>query len=369
MPIRDLQRRLTEVGRIRIGQKLPTANGKSTRPAKLDRLRFTSPAQHLIDAIAEQLGGQTQPWQAPAGPQFEVITDAKEIPVYVPQQTIDPWYEAWGNGYMQRRCDGERETKRDIACMCNPDRRDCKPTTRISLMLADVPGLGVWRLESHGWNAAAELSMLTDMLAKTTQPLPARLMIQPRQQKVLKPDGKVETRDFMVPILLFDAITSRQIQGGADSIARALAGGQQAIEAGPQRQEITAGSGEAETDWLALIAGAETVADLNGLREKMQAAGVRDKAIVDAWVARSAALSPKPPPAAVPVVEEPVVAEVEPNPDETWAAILREAGKRGWNTARVEQEFRARLETDAQDANGWQLDSFLTAMRDGRVQS
>src|SRR4051812_33568268 len=130
MPIIDLQRRLTEVGRIRIGQKVATKNG-GTRPGKLDRLRFTSPAKHLIVEIANQLGGTAQPWQAPAGPQFEVVTEASEIPVYVPPQTIDPWYELWGNGYMQRKCDGQREAKRDVACMCSPDKRECKPTTRI----------------------------------------------------------------------------------------------------------------------------------------------------------------------------------------------------------------------------------------------
>ena len=40
MAIVDLQRRLQEIGRIRIGQQVKS-NGKS-RPAKLDRFRLTS---------------------------------------------------------------------------------------------------------------------------------------------------------------------------------------------------------------------------------------------------------------------------------------------------------------------------------------
>ncbi len=43
----DLQRRLREVGRIRIGEKVATSNGRS-RPSKLSTFRFTSRDRQVI---------------------------------------------------------------------------------------------------------------------------------------------------------------------------------------------------------------------------------------------------------------------------------------------------------------------------------
>jgi hypothetical protein len=161
MAIKTLQARLAQVGVIRLGQKVPTNSGK-LRPEKLETLRFTSPSRKLIDAVAGLYGGEVKPWQANTGPQFEVVTEAKEIPVLVPPQRIDPNMEHWGNGYRDRLCDGETETIRQRPCLCaqmqqggkRVDARElCKPTTRMSVMLADVPSLGTWKIESHGWNA------------------------------------------------------------------------------------------------------------------------------------------------------------------------------------------------------------------------
>jgi hypothetical protein len=69
-----------------------------------------------------------------------------------------------------------------------PVSRDvCKPTTRMSLMLADIPTLGTWKLESHGWNAAAELPTLAASIESAPQPIPARLEVQVREKKDLRP--------------------------------------------------------------------------------------------------------------------------------------------------------------------------------------
>jgi hypothetical protein len=55
MPILELQSRMYERGRIRIGQKVAAANGKN-RPEKLDRFRFTSAAQENLEPIAAASG-------------------------------------------------------------------------------------------------------------------------------------------------------------------------------------------------------------------------------------------------------------------------------------------------------------------------
>ncbi len=61
MPIIELQRRLAEAGRIRIGHQVEAGNGKR-RPEKLETFRLTAPDRHRIDQAAAIYGGTPQPW-------------------------------------------------------------------------------------------------------------------------------------------------------------------------------------------------------------------------------------------------------------------------------------------------------------------
>jgi len=204
MPIIDIQRRLRELGRIRIGQVVTTKSGK-TAPSKLDRFRFTSANRPLLEQIAGHYGGEVRDWQpqgnGAAG--FEVITDATEVPVIVPPgQPVSQWYEAWTGGGCQRRCDGATEILSDQPCICaTQDERICKPTTRLNVMLRDVDVIGVFRLETHGWNAATELPAAAELCIQAAaalgHPVPAVLELQ---ERVDKKDG--QTRRYMVPGLV-----------------------------------------------------------------------------------------------------------------------------------------------------------------------
>lgn len=203
-PIIDLQRRLVEVGRIRMGKK-----GDKGQPQKLDTWRLTSRDQERLEAVAAQHGGTVQPWAERDG-EFEIITTTAELPIMLlPGQTLSQWHELWSGGGCQRRCDGEREVLSDGACLCDQEDGDrkCKPTTRLSVMLPDIPGLGCWRLESHGYYAAVELAATSHMLEQATargQLLPARLRIDQRRQVK---DGK--TTRYAVPVIDID-ITIRE---------------------------------------------------------------------------------------------------------------------------------------------------------------
>lgn len=237
MAIVKLQRRQTEVGRIRLGAKVPTSTGK-TRPAALDRLRFTSPRQDLIEKVAELYGGTVEPWQPPRGnQQWEAITDATSVPVMVPPQ--DPaesqWYEAWSAGGCLRRCDGEREILSGGPCMCDPDERDCKMHTRIRVMLAQVPGIGVWRVDTGSYYAATELPGVAELLAAAGGIIPGRLLLSERTVTKNR-----ETKKFVVPVLDVDEFTPDELLSGkvpelaAERRAAAIDGeGRAAIGAGP----------------------------------------------------------------------------------------------------------------------------------------
>lgn len=407
MVIKHLQSRLTQVGVIRLGEKRKSANGKEY-PAKLETFRVTSPSKPLIESVSALLGGEVRPWQSKTGPEWEVVTNATEIAVHVPPQLIDPNYELWGNGFRARFCDGETERIRGAACLCEAAARqryeraklpwpedglfertkdDCKPTTRLTLMISDIPaGAGTFKLESHGLNAAAELPALSAAIAAANQPIPATLRLQQREGGVMKIlDGreKVEARKYAVPVLdFFGLFTPRQAFSGQleSAIQQAITGAtQQAIESA----KLT------EAAVLDLAEGLETV---EALQDLWRAAG-KDGALTDAvkqvLQQRSAEISaatakvaekgapaekpePTPPPAA-PAVAPPAAqiedAEVEPDRDEVWGSIVREAQKVGWNLKGLYAKYEERMghSPDAAEASGWKYQEFLTALKAGEV--
>lgn len=198
----DLQRRLAEIGRIRIGQQVPTGSKGKTRPEKLATFRLTSPDRNRLDHAARVYGGQVEPWQAPAGQQWEVITTAEALDVIVPpsDMAFSQHYELWSAGGCQRRCDGRHESISDGLCVCDPAARECDIHTRLSVLLRDLPGLGVWRIDTSGYYAAVELQGAVEVIqiaAGRGQMLPARLRLEQRQVK--RPGQTV--RRFAVPVL------------------------------------------------------------------------------------------------------------------------------------------------------------------------
>lgn len=225
-PLLDMQMRFRELGRIRSGEK-----GAKGEPKKLSTLRFTSASKTYLDALAAQHGGTVKPWTgAPEEGMFELVTKAAQIdivlpPVFsaedgTPTTAYSQWFELWSGGGCQRRCDGETESagKKPQPCLCNPEDRECKLTTRVSFMIPDVPGLGVWRLESHGWNAAVELPGTLEVLimaASEHRFIPAVLRVEPRTKKV-PGEG---TRRFVVPVIELPGVTVRQLASGEVPLA------------------------------------------------------------------------------------------------------------------------------------------------------
>lgn len=91
------------------------------------------------------------------------------------------------------------------------DGKACKPTTRLSVVLPDVPGLGVWRLESHGWNAAHELGTTAEFLARLMEArtyVPAIMRLERRRQV-----SGGRTREFVVPVLTLRETVRSMIEG------------------------------------------------------------------------------------------------------------------------------------------------------------
>lgn len=204
MPIRDLQTQLRELGRIRAGEKVATASGK-TRPAKLSTWRLTSPSKRLLDAAAEKYGGTVAPWEDEKvqGQQFQLTTDADTLDVIIPPGvSATQFYETWSADGCTRRCDGVTEMISGEACKCSPDpeERACKPTTRVRFLLGGIPEVGVWLLQSHGYYAAVEMGAilkLCELATTANRVIPAQLRLE---QRTVKKPGKAPNH-FAVPVI------------------------------------------------------------------------------------------------------------------------------------------------------------------------
>ena len=228
MSIINLQRGIAEAGRIRIGQQVDAGRGR-TRPSKLDTFRLTSPDRRRIEQLAEMHGGTVEEWAAPSGKQWQVITAATSLDVIVPPSDLSfsQSYELWSAGGCQRRCDGVTESIGEQACLCDPDNRECSIHTRLSVLIRDLPGLGVWRIDTSGYYAAVELASAVEIISLAAGRgalLPARLRLEQRSVKRPGKDGKPQTLRFAVPVLDVEVTPAQLLSGGAQPVQLAEAG-------------------------------------------------------------------------------------------------------------------------------------------------
>lgn len=226
MPIINLQRKLTEVGRIRLG-----ARSDKGAPTKLDKFRLTSKSREALDAAAEVYGGTVTAWRSPDGDAFELVTDVSVLDVVVPPgNALSQWYELWSGAGCQRRCDGQTETLSGSPCKCPSDQQvrseqsgkgqACKPTTRLSVILPKIKTVGIWRLETHGYNAATELAGIAELLERVSANngyLPATLRLE---QRSARRGGKLSR--FAVPVLEVGATVQEAIAASAGQGAPAI---------------------------------------------------------------------------------------------------------------------------------------------------
>lgn len=246
-PLTELDRRVPEAGRIRMGVKVPITTGKNagkSRPRGLDTWRFTSQHRDLIEAIAAHYGGEARPWHddtASPADQFEVITEANSIRVLVVPDGISIWYELWAAGGCKRRCDGiEVESPQLVGesdyemvkapCICHEQgMAECDPHTRLLVLLPEFSFMGAWRFESKGWNAAQELPGMYDMISEVhARGSMIDAMLSIASEERMTPTGK---RNFKKPKLTVRQ-TVLEIAAGAAGLQQ-LGGGGTPVEVRP----------------------------------------------------------------------------------------------------------------------------------------
>lgn len=251
--IMNLQRQARELGRLRTGWSVPNPDpDKRPRPVKSKTWVVSSHAEHYVQAAADLWGGSVERWQ-PQGagaPQFRVITKAEQIDAALPQgDPLSQHNEMWNKGGCMRRCDGQTELLSRKPCLCLAEygeewhllrqdqrRKDkvCAATSRLNVILLDMPDVGVWRAETHSFYAANEMAGTVDMILSGTGGqglIPVTLRIEPRTRV-----AGGTTKHFPVVVVEVRGVTPRQALSGPLSTAVALdpgaAAGRLAIEAG-----------------------------------------------------------------------------------------------------------------------------------------
>lgn len=176
-----LPTRLPHAGEIRTGEQVATKTGR-TRPSRLEHFRLTGP-EFTLRAAADIYGGEPRPWDdAPTAGAWELYTQTDTLHVAVilndPDVLDSGHWEHWSGGGRLRRCDGQtcehtvvtgtgdntKAETRLVPCMCDPENPECKPTTRLRVVLPLIPGLGTWRLVTHSIYAAMEIPGVIEFL-------------------------------------------------------------------------------------------------------------------------------------------------------------------------------------------------------------
>jgi len=375
MTILELQRRMRQLGEIRIGHVVPTQSGK-TRPAKLDKFRFTSPSQDILAAVASKYGGEVKPWTpANGGPsEYEVYTDVNRLPIIIPPRSVDQWYELYQGSRCVRRCNGQVELKSDTACMCDPERRTCSITTRVNVMLRDVPPIGYWLLTTRGYYAATELPPVAEMLEQTKGNIPGFLGVEERRIVRDKPDGDgVETVRFMVPVLDIELSPEQLLPGASAAAAVTAAPQRQAIESGEQAGQTPAAAGESTPPphvqaYLDRANAASTPDEVLAIWREAKDAGHMGDALHAALGEIGRAKREQVPAVDTGAPATPTDAPASDDGDAIWQQILAAAGKQGMTLDRLTQHFASRNGgTPPGEASAGELEVYLNELRTGEV--
>ena len=277
--ISTIQRQARELGRLRTGTFNPDKGGKGA-PERSKTWIVTSPYEHQIEAASALWGGTAEKWQ-PQGngaPQWRVITQATVVEAILPPgDPVSQSYETWSKGGVQRRCDGTSESVSGQPCICRatwgdefhlqaPRDAACKMTTRLNVILPQMPDMGVFRVETHSFYSANEITATVDIIRAATGPdrlVPINLRIEPRTRVA---GGK--TKHFPVIVAELRGVTSGELLA-ATMAARGQLG------AGVDRPAIESG----RLDYVALAKDATTADEVTAIWNQAFTAGHLDDAL------------------------------------------------------------------------------------------
>lgn len=186
-------RLVSEVGKIRIGDRIPIekgANKGDPQPHKVTEFILTANNPLILNAAAQVYGGTVEEWVLPEAwkgkgtkpdHKYRLYTTSNILKiVFRASQLIDTTRERWEGAWCVRRCNGRTITfdgyDRSLigrTCDCPEDHvarkelatrgKACQEVSRIQVQIYDLP-YGYWRLDTRGYFGPAEMRDLYDYL-------------------------------------------------------------------------------------------------------------------------------------------------------------------------------------------------------------
>jgi len=220
----DAQVSVTEIGRIRFGERKPADEKRPGRPLTFPRV--SSPSEHIIRQVGDIYGGEPQKWDRGHGNiEWDVITEGPLAIAVLPEiEPVTMAYEQWTKAINTVRCDGatceyRAGAKWKIApCICaerhaqgiegyDLEDRPCKKTTRISVNIVGIEGLGRFRVDTKSHYASEELPIILGLLQQSGRA--GWMQMRSRSRTVLEQDPKKPGQDKVVtkkfPVITVDA--------------------------------------------------------------------------------------------------------------------------------------------------------------------
>jgi len=228
--IKTLRNYFPRLGRIGMGFmtniKADGTKAKAPFPTKSRGFTFHTDERDRAEEIARVFGGKVEEAVSrdEEGGSWRVVTEATELECFALTADESSWdchLEMWGAGGILRRCDGEVASMavskgpdgkdavlRNVPCLCEqaglPQDARCDATSRLNIVipaLKDVPGIGVWQVQSRGigtWRAIDGTMMILEKLGKVAR---VPLLLKAEYKTVRGADGK--PRD--VPVMRLDS--------------------------------------------------------------------------------------------------------------------------------------------------------------------
>jgi hypothetical protein len=219
--------RFPRVGKIRLGEQVPTKSGGSLRPSKLDYFR-----------VEAEESGVTSPEAAASFHEVygERPTSLRAVlPGSTPADVFEGAFKLYGQSKLKRLCDGTTCDERtatggwaESPCICSargsaPDHKDrCKLVWSLQVLLPDVLGIGVWQIDTSSEISVRRVSAWLQMMHGLTGDLAMVEFVLDLVETKVAPEGKATSVYVLQPRAT--GLTPRQmLEGGGRTERVALA--------------------------------------------------------------------------------------------------------------------------------------------------
>jgi hypothetical protein len=228
MPIKGLSdiRRFSRGGKIRLGEKRKTKDGKEY-PAKLDYMLFDPTDETLLPKLHQQFGDKPD--------KISVCFASEDVNIVFPQ-----WYKCYGaTGLL---CKGDGVTANRVAdggtfieCECpTPEHCEyaiskgkqgkpgCKQLASLQFFLTEFDQMFVWQIDTTSFHSIVNVNSALDIMKRTLGRIsfiPVTLILKPQQ---IQPDGKKQIAyvlDVIIPCGLRDIGALKPLIAGPQNVA------------------------------------------------------------------------------------------------------------------------------------------------------